>query len=63
MNIDKILSVCDHTLLLQTATPDQIIALCNDALKYKYAHQPIVYALYIAVFINRNAIAFSGKLI
>ena len=37
MNIDKILSVCDHTLLLQTATPDQIIALCNDALKYKTA--------------------------
>ncbi len=37
MNIDKILSVCDHTLLLQTATPDQITELCMDALKYKTA--------------------------
>jgi len=37
MNINQILSVCDHTLLLQTATPDEIVALCQDALTYKAA--------------------------
>ncbi|MBR5779467.1 MAG: deoxyribose-phosphate aldolase [Clostridia bacterium] len=37
MNINEILSYCDHTLLLQTATKDEIIALCDDALKYKTA--------------------------
>lgn len=37
MNIKDILSKCDHTLLLQTATPDEIIALCNDALEFKTA--------------------------
>ena len=37
MDIKDILSVCDHTLLLQTATPHEIIALCNDALDYNTA--------------------------
>ena len=37
MNINEILSYCDHTLLLQTATKNEIIALCDDALKYKTA--------------------------
>lgn len=37
MDINKILSVCDHTLLLQDATPEQIKALCDDAIKYKTA--------------------------
>ena len=37
MNINEILSYCDHTLLLQTATPDEIIALCDDAVKFKTA--------------------------
>ena len=37
MNINDILSRCDHTLLLQTATPDEIIALCDDARKFKTA--------------------------
>lgn len=37
MNINDILSKCDHTLLLQTATPNEIIALCKDALTYKTA--------------------------
>lgn len=37
MNINEILSYCDHTLLLQTATKDEIIALCDDALKFKTA--------------------------
>ena len=37
MHINEILSVCDHTLLLQTATPSEIVALCEDALKYKTA--------------------------
>lgn len=37
MNINEILSHCDHTLLLQTATKSEIIALCDDALEYKTA--------------------------
>ncbi|MBR6563740.1 MAG: deoxyribose-phosphate aldolase [Clostridia bacterium] len=37
MNINEILNKCDHTLLLQTATSDEIISLCDDALKYKTA--------------------------
>lgn len=37
MNINEILLVCDHTLLLQTATPNEIISLCNDAITYKTA--------------------------
>ncbi len=37
MNINEILSVCDHTLLLQTATPNEIISLCEDAITYKTA--------------------------
>ena len=30
----KILSVCDHTLLAQNATWDQIRAICDDGIKY-----------------------------
>ncbi len=37
MDTDKILAACDHTLLLQTATIEEIKALCDDALKYKTA--------------------------
>ena len=37
MDIEKILSSCDHTLLLQDATLDQIKALCDDAIKYHTA--------------------------
>ena len=37
MDVEKILAACDHTLLLQTATLDEIKALCDDALKYKTA--------------------------
>lgn len=37
MNINEILSKCDHTLLLQTATPDEIKALCADALRFNTA--------------------------
>lgn len=37
MEIKDILSKCDHTLLLQTATPEEIKELCKDALDYKTA--------------------------
>ncbi len=37
MNITEILKYCDHTLLLQTATNDEIIALCDDAIKFNTA--------------------------
>ena len=34
MDIKRILSSCDHTLLLQDATEKDIFALCDDAIKY-----------------------------
>ena len=37
MDIGKILSVCDHTLLKQDATPEQIHVLCDDAMEYHTA--------------------------
>ncbi|MBQ3230356.1 MAG: deoxyribose-phosphate aldolase [Clostridia bacterium] len=37
MDINKILSMCDHTLLAQTATEAEIIALCREAAEFKTA--------------------------
>lgn len=37
MDIDKILSMVDHTLLSQSATFEEIKALCDDGIKYKTA--------------------------
>ena len=37
MDIQKILSACDHTLLLQGSTWDEIKGICDDAIKYKTA--------------------------
>ena len=34
MNVQNILSRCDHTLLAQTATWEQIKAICDDGMKY-----------------------------
>ena len=35
MDTQKILSVCDHTLLSQTATWNDIKSICDDGIKYK----------------------------
>ena len=37
MEISEILSRCDHTLLLQGATWEEIRAICDDGMKYKTA--------------------------
>jgi len=37
MNEEKILSLVDHTLLLQTSTWEEIKVICDDAIKYKTA--------------------------
>ena len=37
MDIKTILSYCDHTLLAQTATWDEIKAICDDGMKYATA--------------------------
>ena len=37
MKLSEILSKCDHTLLSQTATWEQIKAICDDGMKYKTA--------------------------
>ena len=34
MDVKKILAMCDHTLLSQTATWDEIRAICDDGMKY-----------------------------
>lgn len=37
MNLEEILSKCDHTLLAQTATWQEIKALCDDGMRYRTA--------------------------
>ena len=37
MNIRRILEACDHTLLSQDATEEDILRLCDDAIKYRTA--------------------------
>ena len=37
MNLNEILSKCDHTLLTQTATWEDIKAVCDDGIKYATA--------------------------
>ena len=37
MELKEILAKCDHTLLTQTATWDQIKAICDDGMKYETA--------------------------
>ena len=37
MELKEILSKCDHTLLSQTATWEQIKELCDDGIKYGVA--------------------------
>jgi len=37
MEIEKILSMCDHTLLLQGSTWEEIKGICDDAMKYNTA--------------------------
>lgn len=37
MELSEILSKCDHTLLAQVATKDDIKAICDDGIKYKTA--------------------------
>lgn len=37
MDKEKILAACDHTLLLQVSTWDEIKVICDDAMKYKTA--------------------------
>lgn len=37
MNLKEVLAMVDHTLLLQTATWDEIKAICDDGIKYETA--------------------------
>ena len=36
-NVQEILSKCDHTLLVQTATWEQIKKICDEGMQYKTA--------------------------
>ncbi len=37
MDVKQILSYCDHTLLSQTATWEEIRTICDDGMKYQTA--------------------------
>ena len=57
MDIQKIFSKCDHTLLAQTATWDDICAVCDDGMKYGCASVCIP-----ASFVKQAAEYVEGKL-
>ena len=56
MNIEEILSKVDHTLLSQTATWEEIKAICDDGIKYKTASVciPSVYVKQAAEYVERQ---------
>ncbi len=56
MNIQDILSKVDHTLLSQTATWEEIKAICDDGMKYKTASVCIP-----SVYVKRAADYVEGK--
>ena len=57
MELKDILSKCDHTLLAQTATWEQIRAICDDGMKYGCASVCIP-----ASFVKQAAEYVAGKL-
>ncbi len=57
MDIQKILSACDHTLLAQNATWEQIKALCDDGMRYNTASVCIP-----ASFVKQAKTYVGGKL-
>ncbi len=57
MNIEKILSHCDHTLLAVDATWDDIKQICDDGIKYKTASVCIP-----ASFVKKASEYVDGKL-
>lgn len=57
MNIEKILSHCDHTLLAVDATWDDIKQICDDGMKYKTASVCIP-----AAYVKRASDYVDGKL-
>ena len=57
MDVKKILAMCDHTLLSQTATWDEIRAICDDGMKYGCASVCIP-----AAYVRQAAEYVSGSL-
>ena len=57
MELKEILSKCDHTLLAQTATWEEIRAICDDGMKYGCASVCIP-----ASFVKQAAVYVEGKL-
>lgn len=57
MEIEKILSMVDHTVLSQTATWDDIRALCDDGMRYKTASVCIP-----ALYVKKASEYVAGKL-
>ena len=57
MDVKKILAMCDHTLLSQTATWDEMRAICDDGMKYGCASVCIP-----ASYVREAAEYVAGKL-
>ena len=57
MDVKKILAMCDHTLLGQTATWEEIRAICDDGMKYNCASVCIP-----AAYVKQAAEYVAGKL-
>lgn len=57
MDINEILAKCDHTLLAQTSTTEQIKTLIDDAIKFKTASVciPPAYVSFARKYIDDNA--------
>ena len=60
MEVKEILSKCDHTLLSQTATWEEIRALCDDGIRYGCASVCITYA-FVRRKHERTAVFFRCK--
>ena len=56
MDKKQILAVCDHTLLLQTSTWEEIKGICDDAMKYETAAVciPPCYVTQAAEYTGKN---------
>ena len=57
MDVKEILSKCDHTLLAQTATWEEIRSICDDGMKYGCASVCIP-----ASYVKRAAEYAAGRL-
>ena len=63
MELKEILSKCDHTLLAQAATWEQIKAICDDGMKYGTASVciPASYVKQAKEYVGEKLAVFIGN--